>query len=76
LLRAHSSTLAGVYDTIGDHHDPVPDIDVRGVHDSERSRIALHHLFLGRRQRLLSLRSYNQNLWIDHPFEGAAYLPR
>jgi hypothetical protein len=20
--------------------------------------------------------SYNQNLWIDHPFEGAAYLPR
>jgi hypothetical protein len=21
-------------------------------------------------------KSYNQNLWIDHPFEGAAYLPR
>jgi hypothetical protein len=20
--------------------------------------------------------SYSQNLWIDHPFEGAAYLPR
>ena len=20
--------------------------------------------------------SYNQNLWITHPFEGAAYLPR
>ena len=20
--------------------------------------------------------SYNQNLWIDHPFGGAAYLPR
>jgi hypothetical protein len=20
--------------------------------------------------------SYNQNLWIDHPFEGAVYLPR
>ena len=20
--------------------------------------------------------SYNQNLWIDHPFEDAAYLPR
>ena len=20
--------------------------------------------------------SYNRNLWIDHPFEGAAYLPR
>ena len=23
-----------------------------------------------------SERSSNQNLWIDHPFEGAAYLPR
>ena len=22
-----------------------------------------------------TLASYNQNLWIDHPFEGAAYLP-
>ncbi len=25
---------------------------------------------------LVDLVSYNQNLWIDHPFEGAAYLPR
>jgi len=23
-----------------------------------------------------AVRSYNQNLWIDPPFEGAAYLPR
>jgi hypothetical protein len=23
-----------------------------------------------------ALGSYNRNLWIDHPFEGAAYLPR
>ena len=31
---------------------------------------------LGPRSEKDGVVSYNQNLWIDHPFEGAAYLPR
>jgi len=35
------------------------------------------HLHIIRKgHRYLTVVSYNQNLWIDHPFVSAAYLPR
>ncbi len=36
-----------------------------------RLGVYVHPYFLSR----LAHESYNQNLWIDHPLEGAAYLP-
>ncbi len=39
-------------------------------------KVACRTVALGKVWPAPGLTSYNQNLWINHPFEGAAYLPR
>ncbi|HUR06131.1 MAG TPA: hypothetical protein VM347_26530 [Nonomuraea sp.] len=44
--------------------------------ESVRYGTSYREVGTGATARLVNIVSYNQNLWIDHPFGGAAYLPR